>query len=188
VRPLELVAIAILATASCAPRTPHVSPPAPAAEATELVGDHWAPLRAFVGRWTGTGQGEPGRSIVVREYSAAIGGRYLLGRNRSVYPAQEKNPKGETHDHWDMISWDKNRKTFVLRQFHVEGFVNQYRMDVRDDGAIVFTSEAIENIAAGWRARETYRLAGGQLLERFELAPPGKDFSVYSENVLGRSR
>jgi hypothetical protein len=187
-RRLELMAIAILATPSCIPPAPQANPPAPAAEASELVGDHWSPLRAFVGRWTGTGKGEPGRSTVERVYSGAIGGRYLWGRNRSVYPPQEKNPKGETHDHWDMISWDKYRKTFVLRQFHVEGFVNQYVMESRDDGAIVFTSETIENIAAGWRARETYRFAGEQLVERFELAPPGRDFSVYSENVLQRAR
>jgi hypothetical protein len=184
----ELMAVAILATASCAQPAPQANPSAPVEEAADLAGDHWSLLRPFLGRWTGTGQGEPGRSTVVREYRAAVGGRYLWGRNRSVYPPQEKNPKGETHDHWDMISWDKNRKSFVLRQFHVEGFVNQYRIESRDDGAIVFTSEAIENIAAGWRARETYRFAGEQLIELFELAPPGKDFSVYAENVLHRAR
>jgi hypothetical protein len=184
-----LLVFAALAMPSCAPpsrpatATPHAVEPVP-----DLVGDHWAPLRSFVGRWNGTGNGEPGQSTVEREYRGAVGGRYLWGRNRSVYPPQEKNPKGETHDHWDIVSWDKNRKTFVLRQFHVEGFVNQYRMEIGEDGALIFTSEAIENISAGWRARETYRFVGEQLVEVFELAPPGKDFSIYSRNVLQRAR
>ena len=50
------------------------------------------------------------------------------------------------------------RKTFVFRQFHGEGFVNQYTLDSLsgDKKMLVFVSEAIENIPQGWRARETY--------------------------------
>jgi hypothetical protein len=51
----------------------------------------------------------------------------------------------------------------------------------------VLTTEAIENIPAGWRARETYILTEtDQLEEVFELAPPGKDFELYSRNRLTR--
>lgn len=52
----------------------------------------------------------------------------------------------------------------------------------------MFTSEAIENIPPGWRARETYRLVGAdEIVEIFELAQPGAEFSVYSENRLRRA-
>lgn len=45
----------------------------------------------------------------------------------------------------------------------------------------------IENVPAGWQARETYRLeATGELVEVFELAEPGKEFTVYSETRLRR--
>jgi hypothetical protein len=77
-----------------------------------------------------------------------------------------------------MISFDKARRKFVLRQFHVEGFVNQYAggEDLR------FESESIENIPAGYRARETYVFDGDDaFVERFEMAAPGKEFAVYSE-------
>lgn len=48
-------------------------------------------------------------------------------------------------------------------------------------------TEAIENIPAGWRARETYVFDGAARLEEtFELAAPGKDFEVYSRNRLTR--
>ena len=70
----------------------------------------------------------------------------------------EKNPKGETHQDIGFFSYDRGRKQFVLRQFHVEGFVNQFKGDISEDGKlIVFTSESIENIPAGFRAKETYQ-------------------------------
>lgn len=76
----------------------------------------------------------------------------------------------------------------VFRQFHVEGFVSQYVADAEQEpGTVVFSTEAIENIPAGWHARETYILSGAdQLEEVFELAAPGKDFELYSRNRLKR--
>ena len=53
---------------------------------------------------------------------------------------------------------------------------------------LVFTTEAIENIPAGWRARETYVVAADRLEETFELAEPGKEFAVYSRNRLTRAK
>jgi hypothetical protein len=76
----------------------------------------------------------------------------------------------------------------VLRQFHSEGFVNQYVGEpVWEGTTIVFETESIENIPAGWRARETYRFVGpDDVVEVFELAEPGKAFEVYSETKLHR--
>jgi hypothetical protein len=78
-----------------------------------------------------------------------------------------------------------------LRQFHVEGFVNQYKTEtVSQDGKLlVFVSEAIENILGGWRAKETYRILNDdEFIETFELAEPGKNFVVYSENHFKRQK
>jgi hypothetical protein len=76
----------------------------------------------------------------------------------------------------------------VLRQFHVEGFVNQYVAEPADDPRTLrFVSESIENIPLGFRARETYRIVGpDEFIETFEMAEPGKDFEVYSEARLKR--
>jgi hypothetical protein len=78
----------------------------------------------------------------------------------------------------------------VLRQFHTEGFVNQYVLDpVSASGKLVLVTEAVENIPAGWRARETYMLTGSdQLEEILEPAPPGKEFEPYSHSRLTRTR
>lgn len=149
------------------------------------------PLHYFVGTWTGTGHGEPGTSTVRRDYRLVLNDRFLEGHNRSTYRPQPKNPKGEVHENRDIFSWDGGRHRFVLRQFHVEGFVNQYVADSLPPhpDSLVFTSEAIENIPAGYRARETYRLLGpDEFVERFEIAEPGAPFALYSENRFRRQK
>jgi hypothetical protein len=127
----------------------------------------------------------------VREYQFALNGKFLQVRNKSTYAPQEKNPKGEVHEDWGMFSHDRARKKFVLRQFHVEGFVNQYTVETlaADGKTLSFVTENIENIPAGFRARETYRiLSADEFTEIFELAEPGKAFEVYSETRFKRKK
>ena len=151
----------------------------------------WEPFRYFVGSWEGTGKGQPGVSKTQREYKFVLNGKFLHVQNRSVYEPQVKNPKGEVHEDWGLLSFDKGKKQFVLRQFHVEGFVNQYvQTTASPDGkSFVFVTEQIENIPAGWRARETYRIVGpDEFVEVFELAEPGKDFVPYTEGHFRRKK
>ena len=152
--------------------------------------DVWGPLRFLLGSWDGTSSGQPGNGTGTREYRLVLGDKFIEVRNRTTYPPQDKNPKGELHEDVAFISFDRNRKVFVLRQFHTEGFVNTYAApppSSRDP--VVFTSEAIENIPVGWRARETYRVVSDdERLEIFELAEPGKDFTTYSETRLKKRR
>lgn len=158
---------------------------------TSIRTDVWEPFKYFVGKWEGTGNGKSGISKVLRDYRLVMNGNYLQVQNQSEYAPQPKNPKGESHEDWSLISFDKSRKQFVLRQFHVEGFVNQYvTTEISADGkTIVFTTESIENIPAGWRARETYKIVSAdEFVEVFELSEPGKEFEVYTENRLRRKK
>jgi hypothetical protein len=157
-------------------------PPAPA--------DRLAPVTSLLGTWTGTSEGQPGNGTVERDYEHALGSRFVRIRNRSTYPPQAKNPKGETHEDEGFISFDNARKQLVFRQFHVERFVITYAQDPNaKPGTIVFVSEAIENIPPGYRARETYLLHGPDEFEEiFEMAEPGKEFTVYSRTRLKRIR
>ena len=119
--------------------------------------DTLAPLARLVGRWTGTSEGQPGKGQVERQYERVLGSKFIQVRNRSIYPPQEKNPKGETHEDIGYLSFDRARKLIVLRQFHIEGFVNQYSLEPSSTlDRVVLVSESIENIPAGFRARETY--------------------------------
>lgn len=65
--------------------------------------------------------------------------------------------------------------------------MNHYTADGVRERSIVFDSEAIENIPPGYRARETYIVTGpDRFAEGFEIAPPGKDFELYSETQFRR--
>jgi hypothetical protein len=152
--------------------------------------DPFASIRFMLGSWEGTGEGEPGVSKVERTYAPILNGRFLQVTNRSTYAAQEKNPKGEVHEDIGMFSYDRARKAVVFRQFHVEGFVNHYMQRASEDpNVVVFESESIENIPAGFRARETYtRVSDDEFTETFELAEPGADYKVYSKATLKRKK
>lgn len=158
---------------------------------TDKSPDVWKPLNFFVGSWEGTGKGQPGNSKIEREYQYVLNGKFLQARNKSVYPAQKANPKGELHEDWGLFSYDRTRALLVLRQFHVEGFVTHYASDREpsDGKTLRFISESIENIGAGWRARETYRIVNSnEFIETFELAAPGKEFEVYTESHFTRKK
>ena len=153
--------------------------------------DPWKPMRVFLGEWTGDVSGEPGTGKSEREYKFVLHERFIHVANKSTYPAQPKNLKGEVHEDTGFISYDKAAKKFVLRQFHTEGFVNQFMVETisADQRAFVFVSTAIENIPAGWRARESCKFTGeNEFTETFELAEPGKDFAVYSETKFRRKQ
>ncbi len=149
----------------------------------------WLPFKNMIGSWTGTSEGQPGKGVYERSYQIVLNKKFIEVKNKSTYPPSKDNPKGEVHEDRGFISYDKPRKIFVLRQFHIEGFVNQYKIEsISPDGkTIVFISENIENIPAGYRAKETYRIISDkEFNETFELAEPGKDFEVYSKATLLR--
>lgn len=152
--------------------------------------DPWKPLERLVGDWRGTATGQAGTGDVTRRYAKVMGGRFVQETNTSTYPPQEKNKKGEVHEHSGMFSYDKQRKVLMLRQFHIEGFVNTYKQASESGAAkLVFESEGFENFSNSWKARETYEFDGeDRFVETFELAPPGKDFQVYSRTEFKRAK
>ncbi len=151
--------------------------------------DPLAPLRPFEGRWEGAATGSPGKGVSTREYRFEMNGRFLFARNKSVYEPKKPEAKPEVHEDHGIFSYDRALKKIVLRQFHVEGFVNEYQLSsMSDDGkTLEFTTVRIENIPPGWRARESYRIVSPtEIIETFSLAAPGKDFETYSETRLRR--
>ena len=150
----------------------------------------WTPFNYFIGSWQGSGTGQSGLSRVERTYEFVLNNKFLFVKSKSTYEPQVQNPKGEIHEEWGLISYDKAREKQIFRQFHVEGFVNQYVLDqISEDGqSIRFVTVGIENIPPGWRARETYRLRGpDEFIDVFELTGPDKEFEVYGENRFQRA-
>jgi hypothetical protein len=162
-----------------------------APSATPKKADPWQPVRTLVGKWEGEASGQPGSGKSEREYRFTLKDRYIQITSKTTYPPQEKNPKGEVHEDVGFFSHDKIAQKLVLRQFHIEGFVNHYVLEsISEDGrTLVFVTAAIENIPIGWRGRETYRIVSDdEFIETFALAEPGKEFATYSETRFRRKR
>jgi hypothetical protein len=138
--------------------------------------DPLASLAFLLGEWEGTSRGEPGEGKMHRVCKKVLNDRFIECRTTVTYAK-------EVHVDVGYYSYDKSAKKLRLRQFHGEGFVNSYL----EGEPLVFTTVEIENIPAGWRARETYeRTSEDEWSERFELAQPGKDFATYSSSSLER--
>lgn len=150
----------------------------------------WTPVQFLVGEWEGDSEGQPGKGAVKRTYRFVLAGKFLHEQNVSTYPRQPKNEKGEVHEHWSFFSFDRARRLLVLRQFHQEGFVNQYSSaSGSGPGKIVFESEALENVPTSWKARETYDLVSpDEFVETFELAAGAGPYEVYSRTRFRRAR
>src|SRR5688572_3868771 len=141
-----------------------------------------ARLDFMLGEWQGTSRGEPGEGTIERVCAKVLTDRFIECRTTVTCPAQTANPK-EVHVDCALFSYDKSTKKLRLRQFHSEGFVNTYA----EGDPLSFITTEIENIPAGWRARETYEPSSpDSWSERFELAGLGKDFKLYSASTLHR--
>jgi outer membrane protein assembly factor BamB len=183
----DLLFIGTLKGAVFAVRPP--GEPASAAEGTtQAPQDAWSPVRFMAGEWAGESEGQPGRGTVKRGYRFVLGDKFLHEQNISTYPAQPKNEKGEVHEHWSFFSLDRARRALVLRQFHQEGFVNQYVMlPTTAGGKLVFESETFENVPATWKARETYEvISPDEFIETFELSQGEKPYEAYSRTRFKR--
>ncbi len=149
------------------------------------------PLDRFnllVGEWQGTGEGfGASKSEVYSTFKWVLNQQFLEVKNHSEFESTDQNSKGEIHDDWGIISFDKARKVFVFRQFHVEGFVNQYVLNesLSTQNTFVFESEVIENFVPGGKARWTIVLKDNSEIETiFDIAMPDKDLVCYGKNKL----
>lgn len=156
---------------------------------TEKKPDVWGPMNLFVGMWQGEGEGKSGFSKVWKEWRFVLNGKFLQMKTRAVFDPQEKNPEGEVHEDEGYFSLDRARRQIVFRQFHVEGFIIQYVLEsISEEGKILtFVAEQIENGPPGLQAKLIFRILDADtIVERFELAFPGKEFDCYNTNTIRR--
>lgn len=155
---------------------------------TDLA-QHWEPFRYFSGLWDGTETGALGVGTGDRVYAFIMDETYLMALNTSNFDQQEANPAGEVHEDYSIFSYDGIRNKIVLREFHSEGFVNQYVLASLegDAGSFIFESESIENLPPGSRARLTLTILGpDEFEELFELAEPGGEYGKLLRNHFTR--
>jgi hypothetical protein len=151
--------------------------------------DPWATVRIFEGKWEGSVTGQPGKQHTSREYRFVSEGTFLWQNDHSVYEAQSPDAAPKVREDFGYFSYDKFLKTIVWRQFHSEGFVNEYRLKAAsaDPKSFEFETVRIENLPAGWRAKKSYRvLSADEIEETFSLAPPDKEYETYTVAHLKR--
>ena len=150
--------------------------------------DMWASFKFLEGKWIDE---KPGVSKVTQMYEFIFSKKYLQMRTKAVFEPTEKSPKGEVHEDLGIFSYDQARKTFVFRQFHIEGFVIQYILEKRDErtNEWTFISEQIENAPSGTKAKEVFKFINEHEIEQsFYVAWPDKDYVCYALNKLKRTK
>ena len=99
----------------------------------------------------------------------------------------KSKPKGEIHKDWGIVSYDKERKKLIYRQFNIEGYINQYVLNesLSNESQFIFETEVIENFVKGGKARWTIKIINDNEIETiFDVSFPGKEFACFGTNKL----
>jgi hypothetical protein len=153
------------------------------------VSEVWKPLEYFVGSWTGEEVATFGKGRGERTYRFVLQGHYLLSENASRFPP-EGDRAAQAHDDWTVFSYDSARKTYVVRQFNSEGFVNTLVMDGASEvpRRMRFVAERTENAPPGTQVVLEYEIVGErEFAERFEVRFPGRESPVVIRNRWRRA-
>jgi hypothetical protein len=126
----------------------------------------------------------------VRQYKTILQGRFILGTDETRWEPVPEQPEGFIHEDLAILSLDRGTGQLVMRSFHGEGFVHEYRcVKAAPDGSrMVFEAARVENGPPGMRGRETLVFEGPDTLESsFELAMPGGVFEPCTHETLRRT-
>jgi hypothetical protein len=148
-----------------------------AAASTVLAAEDWGPAQFLVGHWVGEGSGEPGKGTGEFTFAPDLAGHVLVRKNFAEYPAANGKPASR-HDDLMIVYRDEATHGLLAVYFDSEGHTIHYSVSAAGP-AVVFLSDGGPN---QMRYRLTYTPVGKDSLKlKFELAPPGKDFSTYIE-------
>ena len=145
--------------------------------------DRWVNLRYLIGTW----KMEKPEVTNIQHYSFLFNGQFIQLKTRAVFKPTAKKPQGEIHEDINIFSYDSTSDTLVLRSFYSEGFVNIFTLnDISGDGnTLTFTTRAVESAPEGTKAKLILqKISGTEMVEKFLVAWPGKDYACISENHL----
>ena len=150
----------------------------------------YSALEQFNGRWRGVGEGKWGTSSVEKLFATVLDGRITCRSGSSVYPVQERNPKGELHKAHSLMALVKSGSELTLTEYDNEGFIAHYVLDLISsaaDESWIFELTGGENLPPKFRARLTlYAPRDEHYLETFELDFNEKGYVTYLTNKLSR--
>lgn len=142
----------------------------------------------LIGNWVGSGTGiGKSKSEISASFSYTVGNTYIEVNHHTEFEPSDKRMKGDIHDDWGMISYDKQREVYVYRQFNIEGFYNQFILidSLTNENIFVFETEQTENVVVGSKTRFTVKKINNFEIETYyDLSLPDKEFANYSRNKL----
>jgi hypothetical protein len=145
--------------------------------------DKWANFRYLIGTW----KTETPEVTNIQQYMFLFNETFIRSTTRAVFKPTAKKPEGEIHEDLNLFSFDGISKTIKLRSFYSEGFVNIFTLsEVSEDGTtLIFTTRAVENAPKGTRAKLVLqKISDTELMEKFHVAWPDKDYACVSDNRL----
>jgi hypothetical protein len=129
------------------------------AQTPQKKADPLQPFGFLLGKWNGTGGGQPGSGMGAFSYDAELDGHILVRHNYA-----ECNGTNLRHDDLLIVYLEDSPRAIY---FDSEGHVIRYRVTIPSAGSVVFESDGSQ---PGPRYRLSYVLKGAGLEGMFEIA------------------
>lgn len=137
----------------------------------------WEKWNWLIGDWVGEGSGAPGQGIGWFSLQPDLGGKILVRKSHSEYPATKEKPL-IIHNDFMVVYLDYGGQPSKAIYFDNEGHVIDYSVTY-SERSIVFTSSKIQNVPV---FRLTYVLLDKETVDvKFGISQDGEHFLTYTE-------
>lgn len=144
----------------------------------------WSRWSWLIGDWVGEGSGTPGQGTGWFSLHSSLGGKILLRKNHSEYPAA-KEKREIVHDDIMIIYLDDSNQPSKAIYFDNEGHTINYMISYPGTG-IVFTSTKVQDAPI---YRLTYApLDTDAINVKFEMSKDGEKFLTYLEGKCRKKK